>query len=92
MAAEDERGAHIDQALDAIGGGDTEFYLDVRVGVTAADHAVRLTCRYQGCRWGEFVGEMELWEFVADARRHWEDSHAGNPSASPAPVQEDGTP
>ena len=69
---------YIDAALDALGGGDTEFYLNgcggsVGVGV---EHAVRLTCRYQDCEWGFFIGEMELWEFVADAREHWEDAHA----------------
>jgi hypothetical protein len=74
--------AWIDAALDAIGGADTEFYLDGRAGV-GTEHAVRLTCRYQGCKWGEFVGEMELWEFVTDARRHWESEHAQKKDAGP---------
>jgi hypothetical protein len=66
---------HIDQALEALGGEDTEFYLD-GCGGAGVEHAVRLTCRYQGCEWGIFVGEMELWEFVTDAREHWEAEHA----------------
>jgi hypothetical protein len=81
MDAETERAAHIDQALDALGGEDTEFYLTAQDSAAsgAFGHAtVILSCRYKGCDWGEFVGEMELWEFVADARRHWEDSHAGS--------------
>ena len=69
----------VDVALEVLGGEDTEFYL------TAQDKAasgafgcatVRLSCRYQGCEWGLFVGEMELWEFVTDARTHWENEHA----------------
>lgn len=78
MTTEAERAAHIDQALEAVGGGDTEFYLNGRDGGPGVEHAVRLTCRYQGCKWGEYVGEMELWEFVADARAHWEDEHAAS--------------
>jgi hypothetical protein len=66
----DERDDHIDQALAAIGGEDTEFYLTVR------DSRVALQCRSGDCAWGEKVGEMELWEFVADARAHWESTHA----------------
>lgn len=70
---------YVDAALEVLGGEDTEFYL------TAQDRAdsgafgrasVVLSCRYQGCDWGLFVGEMELWEFVTDARAHWENVHA----------------
>lgn len=61
--------ALIDQALAVLGGDDTEFYL------TAKGGQVVLSCRYQGCTWGEMVGEMELWEFVVDARKHWDEDH-----------------
>lgn len=61
---------YVSQALDALGGEDTEFYMTVK------DSRVLLQCRYQGCNWGEAVGEMELWEFITDAREHWEGKHA----------------
>lgn len=66
--------SYIDQALAALGSDDTEFYMvaDIREG----NAVVLLSCRYQGCEWGQYVGEMELWEFVADARQHWEAEHA----------------
>jgi hypothetical protein len=67
---------YIDAALAAIGGDDTEFFLNGCGGPAGVEHAVRLTCRYQGCEWGIFVGEMELWEFITDARQHWESMHA----------------
>lgn len=60
---------YVDQAVDALGGEDTEFYLSVK------DNRVMVSCRYQGCRWGESCGEIELWEFAADARDHWEAEH-----------------
>lgn len=72
----DEMDQFIDQALVALGGEDTEFYVAVK------DGAVLLDCRYQDCPWGITVGEMELWEFVADAREHWQARHA----AEAAPV------
>jgi len=79
MTAEpDERDGYIDQALAALGGEDTEFYLTAQDAATSGAFGcatVRLSCRYQGCDWGLFVGEMELWEFVADAREHWESAH-----------------
>jgi hypothetical protein len=76
---------YIDQALAALGSGDTEFYLtakDASASGAFATPTVQLSCRYQDCEWGFFVGEMELWEFVADAREHWESEHAapGDPS------------
>jgi hypothetical protein len=80
MSSEAERDVHIDQALVALGGEDTEFYLTAQDGTASGAFGratVILSCRYQGCDWGLFIGEMELWEFVADARGHWEDQHAG---------------
>jgi hypothetical protein len=74
----DDRDDHIDQALAAIGGEDTEFYLTAQDAAAsgARGHAtVILSCRYQGCDWGLLVGEIELWEFVTDARAHWESQH-----------------
>ncbi len=74
----DDRDDHIDQALAAIGGEDTEFYLTARRdgGEGRRVPVVALSCRFQNCGWGETVGEMELWEFAADAREHWERRHA----------------
>lgn len=66
---------YIDAALEALGSEDTEFWLKGRASEDC-EHAVQLSCRYQGCQWGIYVGEMELWEFVADARQHWEGEHA----------------
>ena len=81
---------YIDAALDALGGEDTEFYLNGCDGWDGVEHAVRLTCRYQGCDWGLLVGEMELWEFVTDARRHWEDKHAPAEGLAAADLDERG--
>jgi hypothetical protein len=70
---------YVDAALEVLGGEDTEFYLtaqDASASGAFGRATVRLSCRYQGCDWGLFVGEMELWEFVTDARAHWEDKHA----------------
>ena len=75
---------YIDAALAALGSEDTEFYLTAKDSAASGAFGratVVLSCRYQGCDWGLFVGEMELWEFVADARRHWEEVH-GNAAAS----------
>ncbi|HEV2452214.1 MAG TPA: hypothetical protein VGS62_09845 [Streptosporangiaceae bacterium] len=69
---------YIDTAVEALGGEDTEFYLtaqDASASGAFGCATVRLSCRYQGCEWGLFVGEIELWEFVADAREHWESEH-----------------
>lgn len=79
MTETDPMGGYIDTALDALGGENTEFYLTAQDSAAsgAFGHAtVVLSCRYQGCDWGIFVGEMELWEFVTDARKHWEGEHA----------------
>jgi hypothetical protein len=81
MAADtghDEQDDHIDQAIDVIGGEDTEFYLTAQDAAASGAFGcatVILSCRYQDCGWGLFVGEMELWEFVTDARAHWESRH-----------------
>lgn len=69
MAASD----HVDEILAALGGEETEFYLGVK------DGRVAVFCRHQGCSWGESCGEIELWEFAADAREHWEAVHSQNP-------------
>jgi hypothetical protein len=71
---------YIDAALAALGSENTEFYLTAKNDRDSGAFGcptVVLSCRYQGCEWGLFVGEMALWEFVADARAHWEDEHAG---------------
>lgn len=70
---------YVDAAIELLGGEDTEFYLtaqDASASGASGRATVKLMCRYQGCEWGFFVGEMELWEFVTDARAHWEDKHA----------------
>lgn len=70
---------YIDAALAALGSEDTEFYLTAKDSAASGAFGratVVLSCRYKGCDWGFFVGEMELWEFAADAREHWEDKHA----------------
>jgi hypothetical protein len=77
--------AYIAQALAALGSDDTEFILTAKMpGVVpgTAVPQIALDCRVTGCGWGFSVGQMELWEFVADAREHWESEHAatGDPS------------
>jgi hypothetical protein len=73
MAASD----YVDQAVDALGGEDTEFYLNAKnLKPEAGFLHVVLSCRYQGCGWSLSVGEMDLWEFITDAREHWETAHA----------------
>jgi hypothetical protein len=71
MAASD----YVDEALAILGGEDTEFYLG------AKDGRVIVSCRYRDCSWGESCAEIELWEFVTDAREHWETSHSKTPPA-----------
>lgn len=66
MAASD----YVAEILTALGGEDTDFYLAVKGG------RVLVQCRYQGCTWGQTCGEIELWEYCADARDHWEKAHA----------------
>lgn len=66
---------YVPEAMAILGGDRSEFYLNGCGGPTNIPHAVRLTCRYEGCEWGFFVAEMELWEFIADARAHWEEKH-----------------
>lgn len=72
-------GGYVDQALDALGGGDSDFL--VAADVVAGNVALRLSCRLNGCEWGYTIGQIELWELAADARMHFEESHA-----PPAPV------
>lgn len=64
-----EAADYVEAVLDVLGGGDTEFFLSVKSG------RVLVQCRYQDCAWGESCGEIELWEFAADARAHWEQAH-----------------
>jgi hypothetical protein len=64
---------YVEPAIELLGGERTEFYL---TGVTRDGRAVvSLTCCYDDCKWGMTIGQMELWEFVADARDHWEQEH-----------------
>jgi hypothetical protein len=60
---------YVEAALDLLGGEDTEFKLSVR------EDRVLLSCGYGDCSWGFTISAMELWEFVADARDHWETAH-----------------
>lgn len=74
-------GGYIDQALHALGGEDTDFMVTAKIDVEllGADRepraTLRLSCSVNGCKWGYLVGQMELWELVADARQHWEQAH-----------------
>lgn len=76
--------AYIDQALAALGSDDADFMLTAKKPgeVQGIDiPQIALNCRITGCEWGFLVGQMDLWEFVADAREHWETTHAnGGPS------------
>lgn len=72
-------GEIIDDAVAALGGEDTEFYLNAGMlmdGTPNAKPCVTLNCCYDDCEWGYSIGQQELWEFVADAREHWEEKHA----------------
>ncbi|HVT97839.1 MAG TPA: hypothetical protein VHE33_10045 [Acidobacteriaceae bacterium] len=55
----------IDLADTAIGG---QFTLKVKA------NRVCMSC--DDCEWTESTGEMPLWEWVCDAREHWEREHA----------------
>lgn len=71
MAASD----YVDEALAALGGEDSDFLLTGKdIGPNGAP-AIVLSCRIGGCEWGEFVGQMQLWEFITEAREHWESVH-----------------
>jgi hypothetical protein len=80
MATDRPMDGYIDQALAALGGEDADFILTAKIpGVVpdAAGPQILLNCQATGCDWGFSVGQMELWEFVADAREHQESVHAG---------------
>ncbi len=80
----DVEGGYVDQALDALGGEGADFIVKgLDPHVRPAPYPVGLFCRT--CKPGELtgiysVGQIELWELVADARAHFEQAHA------PAPV------
>lgn len=61
---------YVEQAMDILGGEDSDFTL------TVSNCKVLLRCGYSDCQWGMSIGEMELWEFITDAREHWDDAHA----------------
>jgi hypothetical protein len=69
---------YVEAAVELLGGEDAEFYLtageDTRF--QPSRFVVTLNCRYGDCEWGESVGQIEMWEFAADARSHWETEHA----------------
>jgi hypothetical protein len=64
----------IDRILELLGGDDINFFLTARSAPQGLK--VVLSCRYKDCKWGETVGEMELWEFVVDAREYWDKEHS----------------
>lgn len=84
-------GGYVDQALAALGGDDADFMVTAKIdtellGAGREPRAtLRLSCSVNGCKWGYLVGQMELWELVADAREHFEKDHA-----PPAPVKAGG--
>lgn len=67
-----DAGDYVEAVLELLGGEDTEFLLRGTPG-----NFVQLACGYNGCTWGYLIGEMPLWEFVADAREHWDKQHGG---------------
>jgi hypothetical protein len=76
---------YVDEALDALGGEDADFWVKGIPGIQGAPYAVGLFCRTCGPGAGVYsVGEMELWELVADAREHFVTQHAKEPVAPPA--------
>lgn len=81
--------AVIDQALAVLGSDDAEFYLSARNGDAFA--SVVLSCAYGDCSWGISVGTMELWEFVLEARRHWDEAHDGRPHGGHTEAQDTST-
>ena len=68
----------VDDALAVLGGEDTEFY--VQAGEDTSYRPPRpvisLNCGYGECEWGYTINKIELWELAADARDHWENTHA----------------
>jgi hypothetical protein len=69
----------IDDAMMALGdptpegAEDNDFILTAKIDDDGAPRT-HLECRT--CGWGLAVGQMELWEFVCDAREHYETIHA----------------
>ena len=75
---------YVDQAVQVLGGEATDFMLDAQIrqdGLGEKHPTIALSCRAEGCAWGFTVGQMELWEFITDARDHWESTHAAAVSA-----------
>ncbi len=68
----------VEIAVDALGGEDADFMLTgcIQTFGTTTFPAVKAECRIDGCGWGQTVGQMELWEFIADCREHWDEKHA----------------
>lgn len=69
----------IDAALELLGEEDSEFYLTAGMfddGTPKARPCVTLNCGYDDCEWGYSIGQIPLWEVIADARMHWEEKHA----------------
>ena len=78
----DLRDEWIDQAIEAVGGEDTDFMVTAKPDDGRGFPYLLLSCRL--CDWGEQVGQMELWELVTDARTHWA-THRHDPEcADPA--------
>jgi hypothetical protein len=78
---------YVDEACAALGGEDSDFLIRGIPGIQGAPYSIGLFCRscgedpdYHGPeRVGVglySVGQMELWELVADARDHFEREHA----------------
>jgi hypothetical protein len=68
MAASD----YVDQAVEVVGGENTDFMLTA----VQKDYGLVISLDCRVCNWGLTVGQMELWEFITDAREHWETIHA----------------
>jgi hypothetical protein len=54
------------------GAEENDFMLTARIDDDGAPRT-HLECR--SCGWGLAVGQMELWEFIAEAREHYETKH-----------------
>lgn len=59
----------VDTAYAALGGEEADFFLTAAEG-----QRIRLSCG--NCPWGFTIGNMELWEFIVDARKHQDEAHA----------------
>lgn len=67
----------IDAAIELLGGEESDFLLAGDTGIGSAP-IVRIKCQHESCEWGYSIGQQELWEFIADARLHWEEKHSGS--------------